>query len=244
MQGSYTSNFIRQELKKGEYSVFKDQDNDDVFGNSNYVINLVQGSKLAFQVYIFDSNSFIFGDYDNIHQDQVDWYERMVLSTNGYTSKPEVIDENTFVKSLAFFHIPTQEFQIAIDDFKNKNGEDVHVDGDNFCIVNESVSFANEPTTLIDKMQELKSTVGIGVAHDHINSTDIWYSGDSDWPIRLIYGNKAGNNIYFQEDMMGATFFTINESLTTSKNGNTLYFNLTKVLLNYENEVSIEWENQ
>lgn len=237
LQGNYAPNFIKEELKKSKNSIFVDLDNDDVFGNSNYVIDLKHMDKSMFQIYIMDSNSFIFSGYDTFHDDQIEWYERMVnhfKDLNGGVVSP----------SLAFFHIPTLEFELAIDEFGAKMNE-VKKDEFNYCLYKESVSYANENSELVNKMFELNSTIGIGVSHDHVNSCDLWYYGNYDHPIRLIYGNKATDNIYYDEEMMGATFYTLNETMPTldAATNKKSYFTLTKVLSRYDDdEVVIEWE--
>lgn len=244
-QGSYTSNFIRSLLEESPTSLFKDQLHDDVYGNSNYVINLTNAGDLKYQIYMFDSNSYVLGDYDIIHDDQVEWYERCLLAANGYESKPEVISENTFKPSLAFAHIPPKEFQRAIDDFQTIYGKPCVSYQDNFVNINHKVSSSSMEDNLIEKMQELKSTVALCCAHDHTNSMDLFYKGHSDWPMRFIYGNKTGDNAGFKKDMIGATFYTLNEIPKVSKYGNKMYFDILKVNVEYGDEgaVNVEWMN-
>jgi hypothetical protein len=47
----------------------------DVYGDSNYVLNLTDGSKTLWQLYGIDSNSLQFNglyyDYDVIHKDEI-----------------------------------------------------------------------------------------------------------------------------------------------------------------------------
>lgn len=237
LQGSYYPEFILDELSKRPNSLLKNPKDDNVYGNCNYVVNLFHMDELMFQLYFLDSNSFVFAGYDTFHQDQIDWYEKMVIESQRLSSNP--------TKSLAFFHIPTIEFETAINQFGAKMGE-VKKDEYNYCYINESISYPNKNSGLVDKMFELNSTVGIGVNHDHINSTDLWYYGQYDHPIRLIYGNKATRNIYYDDDMLGAAFYTLNEKVNAldEKTNKKSYFKLTKVLVPYdeEKEVSIEWE--
>ena len=80
----------------GSHCKFIDIQDDDVYGYSNYVINLKQGTDLKYQFYVLDSNRYHYGSYmgyDSIHEDQIEWYERMVGA-------------NPVVPSLCFFHIP------------------------------------------------------------------------------------------------------------------------------------------
>lgn len=93
---------------------------DDVDGYGNQVIN-VKNSKgiLTQSLYIFDSHSYTDGDflgmmwkYDNIHENQVQWYRdnvNLMNKQNNERLKELGLPENSDVKSLAFFHIPLTE---------------------------------------------------------------------------------------------------------------------------------------
>ncbi len=253
-QGNYAQDFIANELFKRQYNdqipidseeqkhfaLYKDPNNDDVYGHSNYLVNLTYLGNIQYQIYIFDSNSYVIGDYDRIHDDQVSWYERMVLSSNGYTTKPDVINDDTFAKSLAFFHIPTEEFKYAIDDYKANHPNGEIYDGYEYCDAREDVCCSSIDSNLVEKMQELRSTVSIGAAHDHVNQTDLWYKGDSTWPIRLIYGSKSAQGIYHDDDQLGAVFYTLKETPLVDGD-KTFYFDLTRMHVTYEGEVSKLW---
>lgn len=245
LQGSYSSNYINNYLltHQSQYNMYKNPADDNIFGNSNYYIDLVSGTELKYQIFIMDSNCFYLSDYDSFHQDQLQWYQKVILESNGYNKMPNNIDENTFAKSLLFCHIPINEFGDAINEFHQKNG-DVETYQDDYCKDLESCSSSSMNSGLFSLMTKLKSTVGIASNHDHITSTDIKYSGGSDWPIRFIYGEKTGDNIYHDEKMMGATFYNLNENTKLSMYGNELYFSLTKMYVPYEGDVEVIWQNQ
>lgn len=247
LQGSYTGNFINNYLLNNDspYNMYRNPYNDNVFGNSNYVINLVNPlGQSQFQIFLMDSNCFYYGDYDSIHEDQIAWYQRMLLYFNGYNSLPTNIDNNTFKKSMIFTHIPLLEFGDAINSYHDNAGNAVSYQ-DNYC--NDLEEFSPSPmnSSLFDTVLKYRSTVSISANHNHTISSDIFYKkGGSDWPVRLIFGEKTTTNLYCEDSMVGATFYNINENLQYSQYNSPLYFNITKVHVPYEGEPSIIWQNQ
>lgn len=188
----------------GSYCCFKDIQDDDVYGNANFAINLKEGSNVKYQVYVFDSNRYNYGQgfgYDNIHQDQIDWYRRMVeYSYTTYGAK---------IPSVNFFHIPCQEYQTAYDIWK-ANGEQDTEDVKYYSgECREPVSCSKIPDDLFETMVALKSenkgdSVGIFTNHDHINNLDIKYKG-----IRLIYGIHSTDRVYHDDDLLGGLLITL-----------------------------------
>lgn len=245
LQGSYSSGYINNLLTSGDYqySLYKNPSNDNVYGNSNYVINLMSSGSLAFQIIILDTNSHYLGDYDTIHDDQLSWYTRVILESNGYSSMPSTISDDTFKKSIVFGHIPIPEFEDAINYYHDLAGDSISY-LDNYCNDQEGVYSSSDNSGFYDLMASLKSTVAIASNHDHINSTDIFYQKSEDYnPIRFIYGEKTTSNLYYDEDTIGATFYSIHENPTISDYGNTMYFELTKIHVPYEGDCTILWQN-
>jgi len=214
LQGHYSRYYIDSVIKKSKNSMVSNPLDDDVYGDCNYAINLLNSSnKVSWQLYFFDSNNYAGKKYDHIHDDQVEWYEKMVndnTSLNGALSP-----------SLTWFHIPFEEFNEAweikgkknygYDDEANKSGAYIMMEG--------KVSSSSEESLLFEKMQELGANKGVVVGHDHINNTDWSYTKDnSKEPIRLIYAEKTGKStIYYDEYMMGCTYFTFKDGETTFK---------------------------
>ena len=236
LQGSYKPNYISNKLlerrypEKG-YAIYSEPENDDVYGRSNYFVNLKKDGKNQFQIYLFDSNSYVIGDYDIIHDDQVNWYERMLKDSNEGQEIP---------KSLAFMHIPFTEFQDAIKEFQDSHESGVIYDEKNYCDVNEYGGYPKAKSKIFDKFQELGSTIGVGVAHNHINNTDLWYKGGYDHPIRLIYGSKSTQSIYHDRNTIGAVFYEIKET-PVNQDGDIYYFDLTRINVPYEGESRLLW---
>lgn len=243
LEGAYSPKYLLDTIKNSSYCLNPHTPNDDVFGTSNFVINLMNNNELKYQVFIVDSNSYKYDGYDDIHQDQIDWYERMLLETHGYTTAPSVIDEDTFTKSLFFCHIPVREFRKARDNFKDNN-PGVKVNGDNFCDSREGIGHGKNDTELMNVINKYKATTMIAANHDHENIFDLWYyHNDSTWPVRLIYGYKSGYSCYYTEDMIGGTFYTLFEESKKSIHGNDLYFKDTMIHVPYVGEGEVTWEN-
>lgn len=243
LEGSYSPEFIEKTIANSRNCLNPSTPNDDVYGRSNFLINLVDNDDLKYQIFIMDSNSYKYDNYDDIHQDQIDWYERMLLDTHGYTQAPDVIDENTFTKSLFFCHIPPREFRTARDNFKDNN-PGVRVLGDNFFDGREGIGHGNNETQLLNVLSKYQATTMIASNHDHENIFDLWYNhNQSSWPIRFIYGLKAGYSCYYADDLIGGTFYTLFENPKLSTHGNNLYFKDSMIYVPYEGEASVLWEN-
>ena len=213
-------NRVREESQQsGEpksYCVFKDLQDDDVFGNANFVINIRdKNNRNIEQLYMFDSNRYNYGDgasYDCIHYDQIDWYDRMVryFCPNGALILP----------SLAFFHIPLQEYltiyDAAINDETKSedNRENIFLKdvgtGQILKERREKGSPSKINTHLYDKMKELRSTVGVFVGHDHRNSFAAMNKNDN---IVMSYGVKATDSIYSDEDLLGGQLIMIKKNI-------------------------------
>ena len=181
----------------GSNCLFKDIQDDDVFGNSNFAINLTNpDGTVKEQVIIMDSNRYNYGEYlgyDYIKQDQIDWYERLV----NYTTDNN--DGNT-VPSILMFHIPLPEWNDAIEAAENGDPDAEYQYGE----MNEGVSSPKYNSGFFDKILELGSTKAIMVSHDHVDNLRVKYKG-----VILSYGLTSTDRIYYQDDMLGGTVVTI-----------------------------------
>ena len=182
----------------GSNCLFKDIQDDDVFGNSNFAINLMDGKEIKKQIIMIDSNRYNYGEYigyDYLKQDQIDWYERLV----NYTTKQNGGEP---VKSLAFFHIPLPEFDTAWKEAKEGGKDAQYISGEQ----REPVCCPQINSGMFEKMLELESTEGVFVAHDHINDAIVKYKG-----IILSYGINSTDRIYYEEGLIGGRVITIHE---------------------------------
>ena len=108
---------------------------EDVDGYGNQVINIKNSKGVITQsLYIFDSHSYTGGDYfgimwkyDNIHDNQIEWYKNnvnMLNSQNDETLKKLGSDEKSDIKSAAFFHIPLTEQRDAWYEYMDNSFRD------------------------------------------------------------------------------------------------------------------------
>lgn len=206
---------------QGSYCVFKDIQDDDVFGNANFAINLVKNNEIMDQIILLDSNRYCFGDYwgyDAIHDNQIEWYKTLV----DYTT----IKAGHVVTSFAYFHIPLPETQIAYDlaleeQETGVDNPDVElVIGNKDNLVPEPCSCPKVNTGLFDVILEKGSTKAIFNAHDHIDNYATKYKG-----ILLSYGVNSTDRIYFEEEIIGGQVLTIHEDST---------FDITQIFHTYE----------
>lgn len=196
---SYYSREAISEFYSGEelkYCLFQPGP-EDVDGYGNHVINVKNSDGVITQsLYMFDSHSYVDGDflgimwkYDNIHENQIEWYKNTVTSLNEQNQK--VLDklgkdEKSDIKSAAFFHIPLDEqreawYEYAQNDFRDTENVKYHygVAGEKNKIVYSGIG----EDELFETMLELGSTKATFCGHDHYNNFSIDYKG-----IRLTYG--------------------------------------------------------
>ena len=193
----------------------------EVDGVGNYIINVKNQLGLITQSFVlFDSHAYTDGDYlgiawkyDNIHQNQVDWYEKEIKALNTknkmkYASlsvadklayataigADPVATEATFtstdsmtIKSSAYFHIPLVEYYDVyheyIDSGNVKSGKDYEYLRGNAGESGKVVYCGMHEDNLFETMQALRSTTNIFCGHDHYNNFQIKYWGKD--------GNKA-----------------------------------------------------
>ena len=181
----------------------------DVDGYGNHTIEVKNSDGIITQAMILiDSQAYIKdsiiesikGNYDNIHSNQVEWYEEEVNRMNAENKR---IDEKAgTVVTHAFFHIPLVEMDDAWNEFK-ENG---YKDTENFEYVEgligetgRQVCCAYGEDELFEKMLELGSTKAIHNGHDHVNSTTFKFKG-----ITFSYGYSIDYFAYSGIDKLGS----------------------------------------
>lgn len=205
------SKYTREELsefyedEKWEHCLFLTGPND-CDGCGNQVIRVVNGSGFTTQaLFVLDSHSYTDGDflgiqwkYDNIHKNQVQWYEETInqIESDNVTRIYASAEKDAFkkykdfthVKSMLFFHIPLVEYRDAWEEFAGngyKDTENVRYDegivgetgGLIYCGIGED--------NLFEKVLEIGSTQAIFCGHDHFNNFSLNYKG-----VELVYGNS------------------------------------------------------
>lgn len=76
-------------------------------GNYTYIVR-DENNKALMTLIFLDSNSYDEQNngYDHFHENQIKWYENTIKQI----AKKENCDETKVVPSLAFFHVPMQEY--------------------------------------------------------------------------------------------------------------------------------------
>ncbi len=191
-----------------EYCLFQSGP-EDVDGYGNHTIEVKNSAGLITQaIILIDSQAYIKdniiesikGTYDNIHPNQVQWYEAEILIMNAENKK--INNKSVPVKSLAFFHIPLVEMDDAWTEFRNNGYKDTddfrYIEG----IIGElgrQVCCGYGEDDLFEKMLELQSTKAMFNGHDHVNNTTFEYKG-----IQFSYGYSVDYFAYSGIDKLGS----------------------------------------
>lgn len=203
-EGQASKDEIDAYLATLEHCVYERGD-PAVYGHGNHYRNVTDGSgNVIMSLIMMDSNMYDEPNngYDHFHDSQIQWYSDTVKQI----AKEANGDETKVVPSLAFFHIPMQEYVTAYDEAK-KN--DSRLSGFRF----EKSGSPAVDDQMFETMVSLGSTKGTFVGHDHMNDYTVEYQG-----IRLAYGNSCDHNIYVVP-MRGGNLIEIKNdgSFTTSQ---------------------------
>ena len=109
--GLYHPNWLANQFRKAK-NCFYFEPNDNVYGRSNFVINLMDGTRVKWQIANLDSGASFsespmspFRDYDYIREDQIKWWEKEHDEANN--TIPGRTTEQ--VPGIAYYHIPQDE---------------------------------------------------------------------------------------------------------------------------------------
>ncbi len=194
---------------------------EDVDGFGNQVINVKNSDGVITQsLFILDSHSYVDGDvlgvmwkYDNIHENQVEWYKNTLSALNAQNDavyEKLGTNEKSDIKSAAFFHIPLTEQKDAWHEFAENGYEDTEnvkliygTAGESGKVVYSGI----HEDEMFETMLELGSTQAVFCGHDHYNNFSVDYKG-----IRLTYGMSvdylAYPGIYKIGSQRGCTVIT------------------------------------
>jgi hypothetical protein len=174
-----TRNEIYDFLLKSPYYVGA-KGPEDIMGCGNCVISIYSPEKkdqVEALLYCMDSNDYqpnkIYGAYDWIHFDQIEWYRKQskhFAEKNGGNPVP----------ALAFFHIPLIEYN------------EIRGDGKTYGNDKEGgVASANINSGMFASFLDMRDVMGVFVGHDHDND----FIG-IDKGIALGYGRVTGADAY------------------------------------------------
>ena len=188
-----------------------DKDEAESFGYGNNIIKVKNSAGITTQALVlFDSHSYTDGDimgvmwkYDNIHQNQIDWYTTEMGKLRQANAEKGV---DAPIKNLAFFHIPLREYRKAWSEYAENGYADTANVQKIYGVNGEELSASQNP------LAESEQTYGVycGVykleldgklwqaamengmqgtfcGHDHINNFSLNYTQDG-YTLRLTYG--------------------------------------------------------
>lgn len=177
-------NWLSDMFAKAKHCIYIEQD-DDLYGRSNFVINLTSdGSKtgdVKWQLFNLDSGASFsetsiapFRDYDFIRKDQTDWY---------------IKEHKEGVPTIAYYHIPQDENQ--------KVWDDIHENG----ATNKHKFFKLE--VFADNGTERGQSDFIETAKDHgLKAAFMGHAHNVDWTVEYLgvvlgLGVKTGTELYY-----------------------------------------------
>ena len=228
-----------EERATGKYAAFVDYEDDNLFGLTNYFIDLVDDRAksvdevdVKYRLHIIDSNSYHFNgikyDYDIIHADQVAHVEKIQQMA---TADKDYI-------GLAFFHIPLVEFEEAEAQYdaaadKTQVGQGAWKE--------DGLYHGYADNDVYEKLRGA-GILAFHVGHDHQNHGEILYNASSATvgeKAIFSFGVKSTDQLYHFQDMMGYKTIALKDGMTQESflsigNINANYHNVTDRYEDYE----------
>lgn len=181
--------------KNFDYFIGESEENID--GVANHVIEIKDGDNLEFLLYLIDSHSNLKIGYDNVHQNQIDWYRK--------TRDKYEAEYGRLIPSIVIQHIPVCEvFELLTEVKKSTKGavRGFRTHANQFYILNpdrvnktgfmkESPADPQENSGEFAAFKEKGEVLGVYFGHDHNNS----FNGKVDG-IDLGYTQGAGFHVY------------------------------------------------
>lgn len=164
---------------------------EEIDGYGNYVIKVKNSDGIITQGLIcMDSHAYTDGDflgifwkYDNLHENQIEWYKEQIEAMN---SENKALGSEEKVKSMVFMHIPLTEYKDALTEFAEAGYKDTNNMKYHYGIAGETgkvVYHGMHEDDFFETALSLGSTQAIFCGHDHYNNFSLDYKG-----IRLTYG--------------------------------------------------------
>lgn len=187
---------------------------DEIDGVGNYIINIKNTKgKITQSLVMLDSHSYTDNDYfgllwkyDNLHQNQIDWYKAEIQKLTELNSGVTGV-EAPAISSLCFIHIPLREYLDAYNEYVDnglKDTDDVkYIHGK----IGESGRLVYCGMNDDDFFESLNGTKAIFCGHDHLNNIALQYKG-----VMLCYGMSVDYLAYLgiskQGGQRGCTVIT------------------------------------
>ncbi len=179
------------------FDFFIGESKEGIDGTANHVIEIGDGENIEFLLYLIDSNSNLKIGYDNVHQNQIDWYRK---TRDKYEEK-----YGRLIPSIVIQHIPLCEvFELLTEVKKGTKGSvrGFRTHANRFYVLNtdrvnkngfmkESPADPQENSGEFAAFKEKGEVLGVYFGHDHNNS----FNGKVDG-IDLGYTQGAGFHVY------------------------------------------------
>lgn len=201
----------------------------DIAGCGNSIIKVKNSKGIVTQALVtLDSHSYTNGDalgvlwkYDNIHQDQVDWFVKGMKKIDAENKNIDATAKD--VKSLAFFHIPLVEYRDAYKEYYENGQKDTeHVKyeygsmGETMKKNSEGVEtfgvFCGMAQDNFFEQGAENGLQGVFCGHDHYNNFSLFYTKNGQ-TVRLTYGKSidylAYPSIWKERSQRGCTMITV-----------------------------------
>ncbi len=204
----------------------------DVDGYGNQVFNIVKSNGIITRsLYTIDSHSYVDGDYfgifwkyDNVHENQIEWYKETVEKNRNHNmmklyssslATPVSDDLNNLnPPSSVFLHIPLTEYKDAWFEYADNGYADTENVKLNYGTAGESgnIVFPGiHDDNFFETMQELSSTDSVFCGHDHLNNFSLEYKGiDLNYSYSIDY--LAYSGISKLGSQRGCTVINIDEN--------------------------------
>ncbi len=205
---------------------------ENVDGYANQVFNVINSDGIIIRsLFTLDSHSYVDGDilgimwkYDNIHENQIEWYKSVIEENNKHNQmKISASSQSDFgqkyaqqlsVPSSVFLHVPLNEYKTAWNEYADNGYKDTADVRFNYGKAGESGSIVYPglyDDNFFETMLELGSTDTVFCGHDHLNNFSVNYKG-----IDLTYSYSIDYLAYSGISKLGAqrgcTMICIDES--------------------------------
>lgn len=181
-------------------------------GMGNHIINLYNSNnEFNTSIFLFDNGMYNgetqLSGYMEVTESQTDWYEEKINEISNLVEKK--------IQSFVFYHVPGKEYQLAWNEYKNGENENVKLIYGYANEPNEKISCSSELGLFWDKVQELGSTKAIFCGHDHMNDFSLTYYG-----VRLTFSKSIDYTAYaFQgiadkTEQRGGTLISVSQDGT------------------------------
>ena len=171
---------------------------EGVDGYANQVFNIINSDGIIIRsLFTVDSHSYVDGDifgimwkYDNIHENQIEWYKSVIEENNNHNKFRMMASSNSsffenniqFLKvpSTVFLHVPLMEYKAAWNEYVDNGYKDTADVKFNYGKAGESGKVVYPglyDDNFFETMLELGSTDTVFCGHDHLNNFSVNYKG-------------------------------------------------------------------